>query len=306
MRRFRGGAGLRGIDLSVATGEIHAIVGLNGAGKTTLMRVLLGMLRPDAGEVRVDGVELRSADAATWARVGQVVEQPLAYAELTARGNLEIAARLHGIERGRVGELVDHAIEEFDLGRYAPVRTSRLSLGNRQRVGLAAALLHEPAVIVLDEPTNALDPAGVILLRESLLRRAAAGAGILVSSHHLDEVARVADRITVINDGRAIGSLDPDGVDLERAFFDLVLSDDAARDDAARDGARRATDDAPRDDTTGARHERPRRSARPPPRRDRRRGAQGAVGARHALDDRAARRRHRGARARDPRRRGSR
>ena len=82
---------------------------------------------------------------------------------------------------------------------------------------------------MLDEPTNALDPAGVILLRESLLRRAAAGAGILVSSHHLDEVARVADRITVINDGRAIGSLDPDGVDLERAFFDLVLSDDAAR-----------------------------------------------------------------------------
>ena len=201
------------------------------------MRVLLGMLRPDDGEVRVDGVGLRSADAATWARVGQLVEQPLAYAELTARGNLEIAARLHGIERGRVDDLVEHAIEEFDLGRYAPVRTSRLSLGNRQRVGLAAALLHEPAVIVLDEPTNALDPAGVILLRESLLRRAGAGAGILVSSHHLDEVARVADRITVINDGRAIGSLDPDGVDLERAFFDLVLSDDAARDATTRSAA---------------------------------------------------------------------
>ncbi|KRE22952.1 ABC transporter ATP-binding protein [Agromyces sp. Soil535] len=240
VRRFRGGAGLRGIDLGVASGEIHAIVGLNGAGKTTLMRVLLGMLRPDTGEVRVDGVDLRSADAATWARVGQLVEQPLAYGELTGRGNLEIAARLHGIERGCVNRLVDHAIEEFDLGRYARVRTSRLSLGNRQRVGLAAALLHEPMVIVLDEPTNALDPAGVILLRESLLRRAAAGAGILVSSHHLDEVARVADRITVINDGRAIGSLDPDGVDLERAFFDLVLSDDAARDDAARDDATRS------------------------------------------------------------------
>ncbi len=92
-------------------------------------------------------------------------------------------------------------------------------------------------MIVLDEPTNALDPAGVILLRESLLRRAGAGAGILVSSHHLDEVARVADRITVINDGRAIGALDPDGVDLERAFFDLVLSDDAARDDTTRSAA---------------------------------------------------------------------
>jgi ABC-2 type transport system ATP-binding protein len=229
VRRFRGGAGLRGVDLTVAAGEIHAIVGLNGAGKTTLMRVLLGMLRPDAGEVHVDGVGLRSADAATWARVGQLVEQPLAYGELTARGNLEIGARLHGIERGRIAGLVDDAIAEFDLGRYAPVRTSRLSLGNRQRVGLAAALLHEPDVIVLDEPTNALDPAGVILLRASLLRRAAAGAGVLVSSHHLDEVARVAGRITVINDGRAIGSLDPHGTDLERAFFDLVLGDDATR-----------------------------------------------------------------------------
>jgi ABC-2 type transport system ATP-binding protein len=229
VRTFRGGAGLRGIDLTVAAGEIHAIVGLNGAGKTTLMRVLLGMLRADDGEVRVDGVGIRAADASTWARVGQLVEQPLAYAELTARGNLEIAALLHGVERVAVRERVDHAIQEFDLARYAPVRTSRLSLGNRQRVGLAAALLHEPAVIVLDEPTNALDPAGVILLRESLQRRAAAGAGILVSSHHLDEVARVADRITVINDGRAIGSLAPDGTDLERAFFDLVLTDDAAR-----------------------------------------------------------------------------
>ncbi|MDR6906278.1 ABC-2 type transport system ATP-binding protein [Agromyces sp. 3263] len=237
VRTFRGGAGLRSVDLTVAAGEIHAIVGLNGAGKTTLMRVLLGMLRPDRGEVFVDGVALRSADAATWARVGHLVEQPLAYAELTARGNLEIAARLHGVERAGVRERVDHAIGEFDLGRYAPVRTSRLSLGNRQRVGLASALLHDPEVIVLDEPTNALDPAGVILLRESLLRRAAAGAGILVSSHHLDEVARVADRITVINDGRAIGALAPDGADLERAFFDLVLSDDAARDDTTGSAA---------------------------------------------------------------------
>ena len=254
------------------------------------MRVLLGMLRPDHGEVLVDGVGLRSADASTWARVGQLVEQPLAYAELTARGNLEIAALLHGIERGRIDERVDLAIEEFDLAKYAPVRTSRLSLGNRQRVGLAAALLHEPAVIVLDEPTNALDPAGVILLRESLLRRAAAGAGILVSSHHLDEVARVADRITVINDGRAIGSLAPDGVDLERAFFDLVLSDDAAR-SVGMTAAAAASATAPV-------------PSRPAPRGDHRRGAQGAIGARDALDDRAVRRRHRGAGDRDPRRRG--
>jgi ABC-2 type transport system ATP-binding protein len=157
------------------------------------------------------------------------VDTPLAYPELDVRANLVAAARLHGLDRRRARDAVDAVVAELDLARYTHVRTSRLSLGNRQRVGLAAALAHDPQVIVLDEPTSALDPAGVILLRESLLRRIEAGAGVLVSSHHLDEVARIADRITVINDGRAIGALDPAGVDLERAFFAAVHADDRAR-----------------------------------------------------------------------------
>ncbi|KQZ09373.1 ABC transporter [Agromyces sp. Root1464] len=229
VREFSGGAGVHGIDLAIAPGEIHAIVGLNGAGKTTLMRLVLGMLRPEAGTVSIDGVHLQDAPAALWAGVGQLVEHPLAYAELDGRSNLVVAARLHGIGRRHAGEVADRAIAEFDLARYAEVRASRLSLGNLQRVGLAAALQHEPRLVVLDEPTNALDPAGVILLREALLRRAAAGAGILVSSHHLDEVARIADRITVINAGRAIGALDPEGIDLERAFFAMLHADDLER-----------------------------------------------------------------------------
>jgi ABC-2 type transport system ATP-binding protein len=122
--------------------------------------------------------------------------------------------------------MVADVLAELNLGRYAETRTRTLSLGNRQRLGLAAALQHRPDIVVLDEPTNALDPAGVILLREALLRRASHGAGILVSSHHLDEVARVADTITVINNGSTIGTLDPDGVDLERAFFTLIHADD--------------------------------------------------------------------------------
>lgn len=229
LREFRGGAGVHGIDLRVAPGEVHAIVGLNGAGKTTLMRLLLGMLRPDRGEARIDGVDVRSAGPATWRRVGHLVEQPFAYAELDSRANLDAAARLHDLSRADAASAVDRVIAEFDLALYAAVRASRLSLGNRQRVGIAAALMHDPALIVLDEPTNSLDPAGVILLRESLLRRAGAGAGVLVSSHHLDEVARIADRITVINDGRAIGALDPGGIDLEREFFAAVHADDIAR-----------------------------------------------------------------------------
>ncbi len=97
-----------------------------------------------------------------------------------------------------------------------------MSLGNKQRLGLAAALQHRPDLIVLDEPTNALDPSGIIALREALLRRADAGAGVLVSSHHLDEVARIAHRISVLADGRLVGTLDPDGIDIERSFFALV------------------------------------------------------------------------------------
>lgn len=222
-REFGGGAGVRDIDLDVEAGEIHALVGLNGAGKTTLMRLLLGMLRPDAGTVRIDGAP---AGPAVWSRVGHLVESPFAYGELDGRTNLVLAARLHGVPAEETRPMVDTILSELNLGRYATVLARRLSLGNRQRLGLAAALQHDPNVIVLDEPTNALDPAGVILLREALLRRASAGAGVLVSSHHLDEVARVSHRITVINAGRVIGTLDPHGVDIERSFFALVHADD--------------------------------------------------------------------------------
>jgi ABC-2 type transport system ATP-binding protein len=226
IRRFVGGAGVVGIDIDVAPGEIHALVGLNGAGKSTLMRLLLGMLRAHSGTVHIGGLPLPQA---RWERTGHLVEVPLAYGELDARTNLILAARLHGVPGDRAGSIVDATMAELGVQQYAPVKARRLSLGNRQRVGLAAALQHDPEVIVVDEPTNALDPAGVILFREALLRRAAAGAGVLVSSHHLDEVARVAHRITVINAGRLIGALDPGAVDIERAFFALVHRDDEQR-----------------------------------------------------------------------------
>jgi ABC-2 type transport system ATP-binding protein len=231
-RSFRGGAGIHDIDLRVEPEQIHAIVGLNGAGKTTLMRVALGMLRSDVGTVTLDGHGLRAAPSHLWSRAGHLVEHPLAYGELTGRDNLLLAARLHGAGR-RAPELVDAAIAEFGLEPYRSVRVRAMSLGNKHRVGLAAALQHDPAIIVLDEPTNALDPAGVIRLREALERRAAAGAGILVSSHHLDEVSRIADVITVINRGRVVGTLPPGGSELEQAFFDVIHRDDLATGAAA-------------------------------------------------------------------------
>lgn len=226
VREFAPGVGVAGVDLEVGPGEIHALVGLNGAGKTTLMRLLLGMLRPASGSATVLGHDVSTAPAHVWARVGHLVDHPLAYGELTTWENLAIVARLRGLRRDQVDDAVGRVMVELDLSAYAGDRVRTLSQGNVQRVGLAAALVHDPDVIVLDEPTNALDPAGVILLRTTLLRRAGAGAGLLVSSHHLDEVARVADRIIVVNRGRVVGSLDPDGVDIERAFFALVHADD--------------------------------------------------------------------------------
>ncbi len=225
-RTFPGGAGVHDIDLDVLPGTIHALVGLNGAGKTTLMKLLLGMLRPAAGEVRIDGVPLRGLPASAWSRVGHIIEHPLAYGDLTTRENLLFAARLHGLSASAAAGTVEAALDGFALESYADVRLRRLSAGNRQRVGLAAAMQHHPRVLVLDEPSNTLDPRGVMLLRDALRRLRSSGGAILVSSHHLDEVARIADHITVLNAGRVIGTLDPAGADLEKALFARLLADD--------------------------------------------------------------------------------
>jgi ABC-2 type transport system ATP-binding protein len=222
-RTFDDGVGVRGVDISVGMGEIHALVGLNGAGKSTLMRLLLGMLRPHSGRVAIGGRSIADAD---WAQVGHLVEYPLAYGELTVRQNLALGARLHQVASADIPSMVERVVADLDLKPYGDRRARKLSLGNRQRLGLASALQHDPHVIVLDEPTNALDPNGVILVRERLLHCASKGAGVLVSSHHLDEVARIADRISVLNNGRIIGILDPQGVDIERSFFELVHEDD--------------------------------------------------------------------------------
>jgi ABC-2 type transport system ATP-binding protein len=238
-RVFRGraeGARVAGLDLRVAAGEIVALVGLNGAGKTTLMRLALGMLRPDAGAVLLGGSPLAHAPRELWRRVGHLVDTPLAYPELTTHENLRAAAELHGADPA----CADASLHTWHLERWARQRTRRLSLGNRQRVGLAAALQHEPDLVILDEPSNALDPAGVIVLRDELLRRARAGAAVLVSSHHLDEVARIADRIVLMNRGTLIGELDPATAELERVFFERVRRDDLRTDrlDVAFAGAR--------------------------------------------------------------------
>ncbi len=228
VKRYGDLTALDHLDLTVAPGEVLALVGFNGAGKTTLMRVALDMVRADEGRVTVLGTDLAGGDS-DWSRVGHLVDPRFGYAELTVTENLYAAARLHGLRHGAARLAAAAAVDRLVLGPWASRRAGTLSSGNRQRLGLAAAVMHRPALLVLDEPTNALDPSGVVLLRGLVGELAAAGTAVLVSSHHLDEVARVADRVGIVHAGRLVGELDPAGRDLERAFFAMVHAADTER-----------------------------------------------------------------------------
>ena len=218
------------VDLQVSPGQIHALVGLNGAGKSTLMRLLLSMLRPDRGSVTIFGRPVNNASNDLWRRVGHMLDTAFGYPELTATENLRCAALLRGLPEATARTAVNTGISNLRLSSWADRPTRTLSTGNRQRLGLACALLGDPDLLVLDEPTTALDPAGVVLVRTLLRAAAARGTAVLVSSHHLDEMARIANHISVMHRGRIVGTLDPTGVDLERTFFDLVLAVDEADD----------------------------------------------------------------------------
>jgi ABC-type multidrug transport system ATPase subunit len=194
-----------GLDLDVRRGEIYAFLGPNGAGKTTTIRMLLGLVRPTSGEATILGTRLTAGDNHVFARVGYLVETATAYPNLTVRENLDLQRRLTRAPRAAVGE----AMELLGLSGSANRQAGQLSLGNKQRLALARALLHRPDLLILDEPANGLDPAGIIEVRE-LLRRLAKERGVTVflSSHILAEVAQLADRIGIIHEGRLLQELE--------------------------------------------------------------------------------------------------
>lgn len=196
------------VTLEVQPGEVYALLGLNGAGKTTLIRLLLGMVQPTAGSLEL--TTRRLSDRAVWSQVGYLVESPSAYPELSVRENLEVVRRLRKIPNR---SSVDYAIDLFGLRAYADQRARALSQGNAQRLGLAKALLHRPSLLILDEPVNSLDPAGVVEVRTMLVHLARdEGVTVLLSSHRLAEVARVATRIGVLHRGRLIDEFDADNL----------------------------------------------------------------------------------------------
>ncbi|MCX6649612.1 MAG: ABC transporter ATP-binding protein [Candidatus Bathyarchaeota archaeon] len=199
------------LSITLNGGEIYGFLGLNGAGKTTTIRMLLGMISPTDGSVSLFGERVSHGSNGLWSRVGYLVERPSAYPELTVRENLEVARRLHIMQDHAT---IDAVIERLGLAEFADRRAQALSTGNLQRLGLAKALINEPELLILDEPSNGLDPAGIVEVREMLLGIVKEGTTVFMSSHILSEVNLLATRIGIIHGGLLLEEID--AAELER------------------------------------------------------------------------------------------
>jgi ABC-2 type transport system ATP-binding protein len=202
-RRLRGGrtVAVDGLDLAVPRGGVFGFLGPNGAGKTTTIRCLLGLARPSGGRSRLLGHEAADLHRVI-ARVGSIVESPTMFPRFTGRRNLELLARIDGIGRTRVRAV----LEEVGLADRADDLVKTYSLGMKQRLGIAGALLKDPELLILDEPANGLDPAGIVEVRRLMRRLGRDGRTVFVSSHILSEVQQTADRVAILAKGRTVAT----------------------------------------------------------------------------------------------------
>jgi ABC-2 type transport system ATP-binding protein len=224
-KRFGSRTAVDGLGLSVRPGEIYGFLGANGAGKTTTIRMLLGILQPDAGTISICGRPVQRGDRAGRCLVGSVGEVQYLYGDMSCQAYLSFFARLHGVEQParRVSEVLD----DVGLADRAGDRGVDLSKGLQQKLGLARALLHNPPVLLLDEPVSGLDPHGIRDVREIICRERDKGRLIFFSSHVLSEVSRIADRIGIMLRGKLIYENTIDGVlagyaSLEEAFVSVT------------------------------------------------------------------------------------
>lgn len=201
-KKYEGRAVVDGLNLHVPAGKIYALLGRNGAGKTTTMKMLLNLVRPTDGSLFLFGETSADFDRKNYNRIGSLIETPAFYENLTARENLEILARLRGRHRK---DTIEHALMAFHLDREHKKRFCEYSLGMKQRLGLAAAIMHEPELLILDEPMNGLDPVGIHEARSCLLQLCREkGTTIFLSSHILSEIEQLAEVIGVIDKGRLL------------------------------------------------------------------------------------------------------
>jgi sodium transport system ATP-binding protein len=222
---------VRQVSFTAAAGEVTGLLGPNGAGKTTTLRMLSGLLAPERGRVTVDGIDVHRSPRQARSRLGVLQEVVGLYDRLTVREHLLYAGALHGHDGTTLSARVDALIARFCLSEIEHRRAAALSLGQRRRVALARVLVHQPANVVVDEPTNGLDVLGVREVRAELRRLASEGCAVIVSTHVMQEIRAVCDRIVVLARGAVVATGTPDEIQaragaasLEDAFVATVGS----------------------------------------------------------------------------------
>ena len=200
---------VRGIDLSVAPGEIFGFLGPNGAGKTTTMRMLCTLIEPDGGEATVAGMDLRRSPGQVRRRIGYVAQGGGTNQQVTGREELVLQARMYGLSRAEAEQRADAALTAFDLAEYADRRCATYSGGQRRRVDIALGVIHSPVVLFLDEPTASLDPQSRVRVWEEIRRLRAGGMTVFVTTHYLEEADALCDRIAIIDHGEIVAQGTP-------------------------------------------------------------------------------------------------
>jgi sodium transport system ATP-binding protein len=228
-KRYAAATAVDGVSFDAADGVVTGLLGPNGAGKTTSLRMMSGMIRPDAGEVRVDGIDAVREPRRAQAHLGVLPDSPGLYARLTCREHIRYFGNLRGLQGPGLEQRIDRWIEELDLGAIADRRVGGFSHGERTKVALAQALVHEPRNILLDEPTNGLDVMSTRAVRALVRRLKSQGRCVVFSSHVMQEVAALCDRIVVIAAGRVVAQGAPAELlaitgtgSVEDAFMKLV------------------------------------------------------------------------------------
>jgi len=220
---------LRGVSFTAPDGKITGLLGPNGAGKSTMLRVLYTVLKPDEGSASIDGVDVVTDSLAARRRIGALPHGAGLYPHLSARENIAYYARLCGLEKGMLDERVDNIIKQLEIEDFADRRTKGFSQGQRTKVSLARALVHDPQNVILDEPTNGLDVMATRSLRDLILKLKDSGRCVLFSSHVMQEVAALCDDICIIAEGQVAIDDSVDGIrertgcaDLEDAFVAAI------------------------------------------------------------------------------------
>ncbi len=225
------------LDLVIPSGELFAFLGPNGAGKTTTIKMLVGLLRPGAGAIRVCGYDVVTESRHANQRLGYVPDEPYLYDKLSGREFLQFVSGMYGIAARTAAERIAREIARFDLADFVDELTESYSHGMRQRLVFGSALLHDPEVLVLDEPTVGLDPRSVRLVKDLLRDKSAAGTTIFMSTHSLGVAEEIADRIGIVDRGRlrCLGTLDElraqralDKTNLEQLFLEVTASQEEA------------------------------------------------------------------------------